>query len=95
MAEPIITLQDIERIAELAALELTAEEKQRFVKQFEDILTYFKKIDAAPLGELRDVPVPDALARLRDDVARPSGLHPDEFSPHLESGHFKVPKVIE
>ena len=94
MAEPIITLRDIERIAELASLELSDEEKQRFVRQFEDILTYFKKIDAAPAGELHDVSVDDAN-HLRDDVARPSGLHPDEFSPHLESGYFKVPKVIE
>jgi aspartyl-tRNA(Asn)/glutamyl-tRNA(Gln) amidotransferase subunit C len=94
MAEPIITLRDIERIAELASLELTDAEKQRFVKQFEDILTYFRKIDAAPAGELHDHAV-DASDHLRDDVARPSGLHPDEFSPHLESGHFKVPKVIE
>jgi aspartyl-tRNA(Asn)/glutamyl-tRNA(Gln) amidotransferase subunit C len=94
MAEPIITLQDIERIAELAALELTPEEKQRFVRQFEDILTYFKKIDAAPAGDLHDPPA-DPADHLRDDVARPSGVRADEFSPYLESGHFKVPKVIE
>jgi aspartyl-tRNA(Asn)/glutamyl-tRNA(Gln) amidotransferase subunit C len=94
MAEPIITLQDIERIAELAALELTAEEKQRFVQQFEDILNYFKKIDAAPAGDLQDHTA-DSADHMRDDVARPSGMRPDEFSPHLESGHFKVPKVIE
>ena len=94
MAEPIITLQDIERIAELAALELTPEEKQRFVQQFEDILTYFKKIDAAPVSDVQDHPV-DTADHLRDDVARPSGVRPDEFSPYLESGHFKVPKVIE
>lgn len=94
MADPIITLQDIDRIAELASLELTDAEKQRFVKQFEDILTYFKKIDEAPAGELHDHAV-DAADHLRDDVVRPSGLRPDEFSPHMESGHFKVPKVIE
>jgi aspartyl-tRNA(Asn)/glutamyl-tRNA(Gln) amidotransferase subunit C len=94
MAEPIITLQDIERIAELASLALSDEEKQRFVKQFEDILTYFKQIDAAPAPALHDHAV-DEADHLRDDVARPSGVRPDEFSPYLESGHFKVPKVIE
>jgi aspartyl-tRNA(Asn)/glutamyl-tRNA(Gln) amidotransferase subunit C len=94
MAERIISLQDIDRIAELAALELTDAEKQQFVRQFEDILTYFRKIDAAPAGEVHDHPV-DAADHLRDDVARPSGLRPDAFSPYLESGHFKVPKVIE
>jgi aspartyl-tRNA(Asn)/glutamyl-tRNA(Gln) amidotransferase subunit C len=94
MTEPLITLADIERIAELAALELSDDEKQRFVRQFEDILTYFKKIDAASQGEVQDPP-PDHANHLRDDVARPSGVHPDEFSPYLEGGHFKVPKVIE
>ncbi|HKI97461.1 MAG TPA: Asp-tRNA(Asn)/Glu-tRNA(Gln) amidotransferase subunit GatC [bacterium] len=94
MAEPIITPQDIDRIAELASLDLTDAEKQRFVQQFEDILTYFKKIDEAPAGDLQDHPI-DAADHMRDDVARPSGLRPDEFSSHMESGHFKVPKVIE
>lgn len=94
MAEPIITLSDIERIAELASLELTDEEKRRFVKQFEDILTYFRKIDAAPLTDVRDH-APDAADHLRDDVVRQSDVHPDQFSPYLEGGHFKVPKVIE
>ena len=93
MAEPIITLADIERIAELAALDLSPEEKQRFVQQFEELLTYFKKIDAAPQGDLHDPPAEDP--HFRDDVARPSGVRADSFSPYLESGHFKVPKVIE
>jgi len=94
MAKPIITLQDIDRIAELASLELSAEERQRFVRQFEDILTYFKKIDDAPAGELQDHAV-DAADHLRDDVARPSGVSAEQFSPYLEGGYFKVPKVIE
>ena len=94
MAKPIITLQDIDRIAELASLELSAEERQRFVRQFEDILTYFRKIDDAPASEVQDHTV-DAADHLRDDVARPSGVSPDQFSPYLESGYFKVPKVIE
>lgn len=94
MAEPIITLADIERIAELAALELTDAEKQRFVRQFEDILKYFKKIDAAPLTEVRDHPV-DAAEHWRADEVRPSHARPEDFSPYLEAGHFKVPKVIE
>jgi aspartyl/glutamyl-tRNA(Asn/Gln) amidotransferase C subunit len=94
MSEPIITLADIERIAELASLELTGEEKAQFVQQFEDILNYFKKIDAVKLPPPHDPPS-DSADHLRDDVARPSGITPDSFSPYLENGHFKVPKVIE
>lgn len=94
MAESLITPQDIDRIAELASLELSDEEKQRFVQQFAEILAYFKKIDAAPPSEVRDHPV-DSAEHWREDEARPSGVHPDDFSPYLERGHFKVPKVIE
>jgi aspartyl/glutamyl-tRNA(Asn/Gln) amidotransferase C subunit len=94
MSEPIITLADIERIAELASLELSAAEKAQLVAQFQDILNYFKMIDAVKLPPPHDPP-PDAEDHLRDDVARPSGITPDSFSPHLENGHFKVPKVIE
>ena len=94
MTDPIITRKDIDRIAQLASLELNEDEKQTFVRQFEDILTYFKQLDAAPASEVHD-PAPDGADHLRDDVARTSGVAPASFSPYLESGHFKVPKVIE
>ncbi|MDH4248963.1 MAG: Asp-tRNA(Asn)/Glu-tRNA(Gln) amidotransferase subunit GatC [Deltaproteobacteria bacterium] len=97
MAKPTITLKDIEKIAELASLELTAEEKQRFVGQFEELLGYFNRIDAAPIESLTEVqahPV-DSASHLREDVAESSGVSPEAFSAHLENGHFKVPKVIE
>ena len=94
MPEPIITLADIEKIGELAALELSPQEKQDMVKQFEDILEYFKKIDQVALPELGDRST-DMTGALREDVVVESGVSPDSFSDHLENGHFKVPKVIE
>ena len=94
MADPLITLKDIERIADLASLELTADEKQQFVRQFGDILTYFQQIDAAPVTDVQDH-APDAADHLRDDEPRTSGVDPASFSPYLESGQFKVPKVVE
>ncbi len=94
MADPIFTLADIDRVAELASLDLTEEERQTFVAQFAELLTYFRKIDAAPVQEVHDHP-PDAADHLRDDEPRASGTDPGSFSDHLEDGHFKVPKVIE
>jgi len=94
MSKPDITLKDIEKIAELSSLELTAEEKQRFVGEFEKLLGYFNRIDAAPLAELHDHPV-DNATHLREDVAETSGVALEDFSAHLENGHFKVPRVIE
>ena len=94
MSNPVITLKDIEKIAELASLELTAEEKKHFVAQFEELLGYFKRIDAAPLPEMQDHLV-DGASHLREDVAETSGVALEDFSQYLENGHFKVPKVIE
>ena len=94
MAKPIITLEEIEKIAQLASLELSGDEKAQLVHQFENILTYFKKIDAVQLPGLHDHAV-DEADHLRDDVAVASHVDPQSFSPYLENGHFKVPKVIE
>ncbi len=94
MPKPIITLADIEKIGELASLELSQQEKQEMVKQFEDILAYFRKIDQVQLPKLRD-PSTDMANTMREDEVVESGVSPDSFSDHLEDGHFKVPRVIE
>ena len=92
---PGFSIEDIERIAELASLELNAEEKATFARQFEDILNYFKVIDSAPLsGEDAPSTAPEGPL-FREDKAVPSGVSPRDFSAHLEENHFKVPKVIE
>ena len=86
---------DIAKIAKLASLELTEEEKQTFAHQFEQILDYFHVIDNAPLPDhLGDDPT-QTNPHVREDTAVTSGVDPKSFSPHLEDGHFKVPKVIE
>lgn len=94
MSEPIIDLERIEKIAALASLRLTDAEKRQLVRQFEEILNYFKMIDEAPLPEAHDHPV-DSAEHWREDEAVHSDVTPESFSPYLESGHFKVPKVIE
>ncbi len=94
-------IEEIEKIAALASLELTGEEKLAFSRQFEDILNYFKLIDSAPTGlggeaRERDERTPPTGGPLfREDVAVQSGVSPQDFSPYLQDGHFKVPRVIE
>ena len=88
-------IEEIEKIAALASLELTEEEKKMFSRQFEDILNYFKVIDSAPQPEAGTAASEQATPTFREDKAVDSGISPNEFSPHMEDGHFKVPKVIE
>ena len=89
---------DVERIARLARLSLTADERTRLARQLSGILEYARQIqaiDTAPTG----VPT-DAAAglTLREDRVTPS-LDRDEVlasAPEAdrEAGLFKVPRVI-
>lgn len=93
-----LSRQDVERIAELARLELTSEELDLFTKQLGDILTYVEQIRAldttgvAPTSQVLNRPVD------RDDVPGPTLLRSELLSnapdAALESGLFKVPRVI-
>jgi len=93
-----LTRQDVQRIADLARLELTAEELDLFTRQLGDILTYVEQIRAldttgvAPTSQVLNRPVD------RDDVTADTlsredllGNAPDAA---LEAGLFKVPRVI-
>jgi aspartyl-tRNA(Asn)/glutamyl-tRNA(Gln) amidotransferase subunit C len=96
-----ISKLDVEKIAELARLELTGEETERFTEQLGSILEHIDKLneldttDVLPMshcsttgGDTDDV--------LRDDVTRPSlGQRlATESAPESEAGYFKVPRVI-
>jgi aspartyl-tRNA(Asn)/glutamyl-tRNA(Gln) amidotransferase subunit C len=93
-----LTVADVERIAALAQLELTEEEKQLFTKQLADILSYAEQLQAL---DTRGVPgTAHVLGERveRDDTRRPS-LPIDEVvanapDPAPADGLFRVPRVI-
>ena len=88
----------MQRIADLARLELTAEELDLFTKQLGDILTYVEQIrtldttGVTPTSQVLNRPVD------RDDVPGPtlsrSELLANAPDAAIESGLFKVPRVI-
>lgn len=93
-----LSKQDVQRIAELARLELTSDELELFTRQLGDILTYVEQIRALdttgvePTSQVLNRPVD------RDDtpgatLTRPEllGNAPDAAA---EAGLFKVPRVI-
>ena len=100
MAEtaPRISPADVEHVARLARLELSAAEKERMRTELDGILAYIDKLRAL---DTRDVPptshaVPVTNV-MRDDEERPS-LPQDEMLANAPDRHrdlFRVPKIIE
>jgi aspartyl-tRNA(Asn)/glutamyl-tRNA(Gln) amidotransferase subunit C len=95
-----ITNKDVEYVARLARLELSAEEKENFAGQLESILSYIDKLSAL---DTRDVP-PTSHALNLKNVWREDELKtcPEKIrqimlnnAPEREEDFFKVKKVIE
>ena len=93
-----LTIDEVEHIAKLARLELTAEQKELYRGQLSHILDYIAK-----LRELDTSSVPPTagggLARmeLRLDRSRP-GLSTEALlknAPETEDDQFKIPPVFE
>jgi aspartyl-tRNA(Asn)/glutamyl-tRNA(Gln) amidotransferase subunit C len=89
---------DVERVARLARLELSADEKDLFARQLAGILAYAEQIQRVPTEGIEPTSHAGDAAMLRDDEVRPS--LPREASlaaaPDADAaaGLFKVPRVI-
>jgi aspartyl-tRNA(Asn)/glutamyl-tRNA(Gln) amidotransferase subunit C len=94
-----LTIADVERIAALAQLELTDEEKLLFTKQLADILAYAEQVQAIDTSGVPATAHVHAAQRTeREDVPRPS-LPVDDVMANApdgapETGLFRVPRVI-
>jgi aspartyl-tRNA(Asn)/glutamyl-tRNA(Gln) amidotransferase subunit C len=101
-----VSEQDVDRVAELASLELTASEKAQMLRDLNSVLGYF-----AQLNELDTSSVPP-MAQVADQIAEggapeAAALRPDVITPSLrreqvmacapdtDGVFFRVPKVIE
>jgi aspartyl-tRNA(Asn)/glutamyl-tRNA(Gln) amidotransferase subunit C len=91
--------QEVDRIAALANLALTDEERDLFARQLADILAYANEVSEV---DTTGVPPTAYVLReetaLRDDEPRPSLARADAFAnapdAAREAGLFKVPRVI-
>ena len=99
-----LTHQDIQRIANLARLELGPDEQAQAlekINRFFDIVEQIRAVDTsgvAPLAHPVDaMPGTDIVLRLRpDEVSEPNQRERNQQSaPAVERGLFLVPKVIE
>jgi len=92
-----LTIADVERIATLAQLELTDEEKRLFTKQLADVLAYAEQVQAIDTsGVPATAHVNSAQRTERDDVPQPCLSVEDVLAnaPDADAGLFRVPRVI-
>jgi aspartyl-tRNA(Asn)/glutamyl-tRNA(Gln) amidotransferase subunit C len=93
-----LTLAEVEHIAELARLELSAEEKERYRQQLSAILEYAARLQAL---DTSDIPPTSSVlpsrSVLREDVARPSLSTAQvlQNAPRVEDDQFKVPPILD
>jgi len=87
--------EEVRKIARLSSMELTEKETEIFAEQFSVILQYFEL--------LKNVEIPDDVSNVdeknleggRKDKIVNSPVSPEQFSPYLKDGFFKVPRVID
>ena len=93
-----MTIADVEQVARLARLELTAEDKELFAGQMDAILGYVEKLkELNTEGIVPTSPAVPMENEFRADVVRPSiGLEKAlANAPEKTGTFFVVPKVIE
>ena len=94
----MITREDVEHVAELARLELTAAEKGQFIAQLNSILTYIEKL--SELNTAGVEPTSHVLPMsnvFRDDEVRPSLDRAEVLAqaPAAEQDRFRVPRILD
>jgi aspartyl-tRNA(Asn)/glutamyl-tRNA(Gln) amidotransferase subunit C len=101
-----VTVEDVRRVAELANLDLTAEEEPRMQRDLNAILGHIAQLNEldtngipamAQVGEMLGGVADATGSSLRADLVRPSMDRAAVMAeaPESDGRFFKVPKVIE
>ena len=101
-----VTMDEVLRVAELANLDLTAEEVPRMQRDLNAILGHIAQLNEldtagvpamAQVGEMLGAEIESTGASLRADAVRPSLERAAVMAsaPESDGRFFKVPKVIE
>lgn len=96
-----ITESDIEKIAQLAHLEITRDELKVFAPQIAEIVTYVDQLNAIDTSSVEPslgglTPEGEQTDSARDDEVMPSLGQKVALAeaPDPAEGHFRVPKVL-
>jgi aspartyl-tRNA(Asn)/glutamyl-tRNA(Gln) amidotransferase subunit C len=97
-----ITREDVLRVAELAYLDLSEDELEKYRRQIDEVLDYIGKLnelDTSGVEPMAQVLADDqaADATMREDLVVSSAVAEDVLrqAPDPEPPYFRVPKVIE
>jgi aspartyl-tRNA(Asn)/glutamyl-tRNA(Gln) amidotransferase subunit C len=98
-----VSVEDVERVAELAHLELGADETPGMVQDLNAILDYVAELNeldtsgVTPLAQVSELEGAGGASSLREDRVVPSlpRVAVMAEAPEGDAAFFKVPKVIE
>ena len=98
-----VTTEEVQRVAELAHLNLTRDETTSMVHDLNAILDYVAQLNeldtssVVPLAQISELEASENASSLRDDAPKPSLNRAEVMSqaPETDQTFFKVPKVIE
>ena len=92
----MISIEDVKHVANLARLELTEEELNKFSKQLGDILKYVEQMNEVDTTGIEPMPHPIPVVNvMREDVVTYNQTKEElmKNAPEEEDGFFKVPKI--
>ncbi len=85
----------IEHVCKIARLALSNEEKEKFVKELEDILSAFRKIDEVDTSDTRPSFHPLEFKNvMREDEPKVWKWQPLANARHKEKNYFKGPRIV-
>jgi aspartyl-tRNA(Asn)/glutamyl-tRNA(Gln) amidotransferase subunit C len=91
-----VTVETVDHVARLARLSLTAEERETFAKQLDQILAYAESIQSLDTAAVEPMSHAVTSEMLREDVPAPSLERKRvlEAAPDAAENLFRVPRVL-
>jgi aspartyl-tRNA(Asn)/glutamyl-tRNA(Gln) amidotransferase subunit C len=93
-----LTLDDVKRIAQLARIEIAADEADEVLSRMSGIFRLIEEMQAVDTTGVKPMShAQDVMLRLRDDVVTETDQHAmfQSIAPQVEADLYLVPKVIE
>ena len=97
-SKPVVTVQDVERVAMLARLQFQAEELKRLASQLDEIVQYVQQLQTVSTEGVE----PTSHVLPLSNITRPDALQPSlsteevlSLAPARQHQFVKVPKILD